>query len=66
MFYHSRIILAPVCIAGTEQDSAVGTTLELNMTVAVADVLECLLEKTPSVPNSGIDYCSVSDLEFRV
>ncbi len=61
MFGCFRIILAPVSITGTEQDSAVGTTLEFNLTVAVADVLECLLEKNPSVPKSGIDYSSVSD-----
>lgn len=61
MFTCFRIILAPISITGTEQDSAVGFTLEFNLTVAVADVLECLLEKNPSVPNSGIDYSSVSD-----
>ncbi len=56
-----RIILAPLSISGTEQDSAVGTTLELNLTVAVADILECLMEKTPIVPSaSGIDYCPVN------
>lgn len=65
MFCHFRIILAPVSIAGTEQDSTVGTTLELNLTVAVADVLECLLEKNSSVPNSCIDYSSVSDFKFQ-
>ena len=64
--FNYRIILAPLSIAGTEQDSAVGTILELNLTVAVADVLECLVEKTPTVSNvNGIDYCPVGYIEFN-
>lgn len=53
--------MAPVSIAGTEQDSTAGTTLELHMTVAVADILECLVEKNSTSPGiNGIDYCPVS------
>ncbi|XP_045024451.1 autophagy-related protein 2 homolog A isoform X1 [Daphnia magna] len=52
---HLRFILAPVSINGTEQDSTLGTTMELNLTAAVAEILECLVEKSSLVPNTGID-----------
>lgn len=57
--------MAPVSIAGTEQDTSVGTTLELQLTVAVADVVECLVEKNPtSSVTPGFDYCPVSRISF--
>lgn len=61
MFFYSRFILAPVSINGTEQDSTLGTTMELNLTAAVAEILECLVEKSSLVPNTGIDSFPVSD-----
>ena len=49
-------------MTGCEQDSNAGTTLEMQLTIAVADLVECLREKTAATEKSKFDYCPVSTL----
>ena len=49
-------------MTGCEQDSNAGSTLEMQLTVAVADLVECLREKTAATEKSKFDCCPVSTL----
>jgi hypothetical protein len=57
-----RLLLAPLTLTGSEQDSNAGTTLEMQLVIAVADLVECLREKTAAMEQSKIDYCPVSTI----
>ena len=52
--------MAPLNMTGNEQGCSSGTTLEMTITVAVAEVMECLVEKSAPVPNAKFEHCYVS------
>ena len=51
--------MAPLNMTGNEQGCSSGTTLEMTITVAVAEVMECLVEKSAPVPNAKFEHCYV-------
>ena len=51
--------MSPVIVAGNEQNSNAGSSLEITVTVAVAEVVECLLERTAPIANAKFEYCPV-------
>lgn len=55
----NRVIMSPVIVAGNEQNSNAGSSMEITVTVAVAEVIECLVEKTAPVANAKLEYCPV-------
>lgn len=55
-----RLTLAPLTLTGCEQDSNSGTTLEMQLVIAVADLVECLKEKTEATEQSKLHCCPVS------
>jgi len=56
---HLRVIMSPVIVAGNEQNSNAGSSLEITVTVAVAEVVECLLERTAPIANAKFEYCPI-------
>ena len=53
------MIMSPVIVAGNEQNSNAGSSLEITVTIAVAEVIECLVEKTAPITNAKFEHCPV-------
>lgn len=59
--YTSRFLVAPLSVLGSEQESNAGLVIEVQLSAAVAKVVECLTEKsTDTSGNTKFDYSTVS------
>ena len=63
--------MTPLNVTGTEQSCGAGDSIDMSLTVAVAEIMECLIEKSEPIMTRKFDHCCVSfctflsALEFR-